>query len=91
MHGGTILVEGNCEARAGACMTEGKIVITGFLESVLPTFTIEGLRNKVKIEETDSIEGPFYMFSGDLAERGNGKLYVSKRKNPHLSVFEKLL
>jgi len=91
MHGGTIFVQKDCEERTGACMKDGKIVINGYLESVLPTFSIEGIKEKVKIEETETAEGPFYLFFGDLTENGNGKLYVSKAKNPHLSSYEKLL
>jgi formylmethanofuran dehydrogenase subunit C len=91
MQGGTIYVQKDCEARAGACMTDGKIVVNGFLESVLPTFTIDNIRAKVKIEEDEPTEGPFYVFLGDLAENGKGKLYVSKEKNPHLSYHEKFL
>jgi len=88
---GTIYVQESAEARAGACMTGGKIVIGGALESVLPTFTIDSIKEKVKIEEGETIAGPFYFFLGDLSENGEGKLYVSKTKNPHLSHYEKLL
>ncbi|MEM2675966.1 MAG: formylmethanofuran dehydrogenase subunit C [Candidatus Bathyarchaeia archaeon] len=91
MHGGTIYVQKDCGGRAGACMTDGTIVVGGFLESVLPTFTIEGLRKKVKIEEGEVVEAPFYLFLGDLTENGRGRLYVAKGPNPHLSHFEKLL
>jgi formylmethanofuran dehydrogenase subunit C len=91
MRDGTICVQNNCEARAGACMIEGKIVVGGCLQSVLPSFTIDSLKPRVKIEENEGIEGPFYVFLGDLTEHGNGKLYVSKAKNPHLSHYEKLL
>jgi len=91
MHNGTIYVQKDCEGRAGACMTEGIIVVGGFLESVLPTFTIDGIKKKVKIEEGEVIEMPFYLFLGDLTENGKGKLYVAKEKNPHLTHYEKLL
>jgi len=91
MHNGTIYVQKDCKGRAGACMTGGKIVVRGFLESVLPTFTIESVKKKVKIEENERVEGPFYLFLGDLTENGKGKLYVLKEKNPHLSHYEKLL
>ena len=91
MHGGTIYVQKNCGGRAGACMTDGTIIIGGFLESILPTFTIEGVRKKVKIEEGEVVEAPFYMFLGDLTENGKGRLYVAKEPNPHLSHYEKLL
>jgi formylmethanofuran dehydrogenase subunit C len=91
MHDGTIYVQKDAEARAGACMVGGKIVVGGFLESVLPTFTIESIKEKVKIEEGETAGGPFYLFLGDLAEHGDGKLYVFKEKNPHLSCYERLL
>jgi formylmethanofuran dehydrogenase subunit C len=88
---GTIYVKGECEGRAGACMKDGKIVVGGRLDSVLPSFTIDGIRPKVKIEQDEVAEGPLYVFLGDLAENGKGKLYVSKEKNPHLNRYEKFL
>jgi len=91
MADGTIYVQEDCEGRAGACMTDGKIVVGGRLDSVLPSFTIDGIRPKVKIEEGEVAEGPLYVFLGDLAENGRGKLYVSKEKNPHLDSYEKFL
>jgi formylmethanofuran dehydrogenase subunit C len=91
MREGTIYVQGDCAGRAGACMVNGKIIIGGSLEFVLPTFTIDSVRNKVKVEGDESVEGPFYVFIGDLAETGYGKLYVRKEKNPHLGSYESLL
>jgi formylmethanofuran dehydrogenase subunit C len=91
MRDGTVYVQGNCGVRAGACMAGGRVVVGGFLESVLPTFTIDSIKPKVKIEEAETVEEPLYVFLGDLAENGNGKLYVSKEKNPHLGNYEKLL
>jgi formylmethanofuran dehydrogenase subunit C len=91
MRGGTIYVQKDCQARVGACMVGGKIVVGGLLESILPTFTIDGVRAKVKIEEGETVEGPVYVFLGDLTEDGNGKLYVLKQKNPHLDSYEKFL
>ncbi|MGQ9545360.1 MAG: formylmethanofuran dehydrogenase subunit C, partial [Candidatus Bathycorpusculaceae bacterium] len=91
MQEGTIYVAKDSGGRAGACMKGGKIVIGGFLESVLPTFTIDSIKEKVKIEEGETASGPFYLFLGDLVENGEGKLYVFKEKNLHLSYYEKLL
>ena len=91
MHDGTIYVQKDCEARAGACMIDGKIIVGGFLESILPTFTMESIKEKAKIEENEVARGPFYLFLGDLTENGNGKLYVSKQRNPHLSHYERLI
>ena len=90
MIGGTIFVNGDSAGRAGAQMTNGKIVIAGYSEDVMPTFTIEDIKAKVKVDG-EKIEGPFYRFTGDLAEKGKGKLYVSKEKNPYLNFYEKFL
>jgi|SRR5271157_3651740 len=91
MHDGAIYVKGSCMERAGACMMNGKIVIEGHLESVLPTFSIDLFRRKIKIDTSEEVEGPLYVFVGDLAENGSGKLYVSKKNNPQLSCYEKFL
>ena|SRR3972149_9886133 len=91
MRNGAIYVQKDCGERVGACMLEGKIVVKGSLTSVLPTFTIDSIKTRVKIEEAELAEGPFYVFVGDVTENGNGKLYVSKEKNPHLSNYEKFL
>ncbi len=90
MKKGTIFVEGDCEGRAGAEMRGGKIILYGHVPSVLPTFTIDTIKPKVKVNE-EAVQGPFYQFIGDLADNGNGKLFVSQNKNPHLKVYEKYL
>jgi len=77
---GTILVQGDSLGRDGAEMKGGKIAILGHVESVLPTFTIEGVKKKVKIGD-ESIQGPFYVFEGDTAEHGLGKLYIAVDSN----------
>ena len=91
MHKGTIYVQGDCGDRAGACMKDGTIIVGGFIESVMPTFTIDSLKKRVKVEEGEVVETSFYLFLGDLTENGQGKLYVSKEKNPHLSHYERFL
>jgi len=91
MSDGTILCDIQSDTRAGACMTGGKIVITGTIEEVMPTFTIDSIKPKVKIDDTQSVAGPFYVFQGDLSEHGKGKLFVSKANNPHLKSYEKYL
>jgi formylmethanofuran dehydrogenase subunit C len=90
MRNGTILVQGNSEGRAGAEMTNGKIVVCGYIPSILPTFTIDSIRPNVKLDG-EKIEGPFYRFTGDLADHGDGKLFVSQAKNPHLKSYEEYL
>ncbi len=91
MSNGTIHVEKNATTRAGTNMTGGKIIISGRVEEVMPSFTIDSVKTKVKVDDTESAAGPFYVFLGDLAERGTGKLFVSKANNPHLKTYEKYL
>lgn len=90
MKDGAIVVHGNARERAGAYMTGGKIILRGQVESVLPTFTIDSIKNKAKANG-EEIKGPFYLFIGDLAEHGDGKLYISKDKNECLKSYEALL
>jgi formylmethanofuran dehydrogenase subunit C len=89
MKKGEIVVQGDAGERAGAYMTGGKIVLCGHIASVLPTFTFDNIKSKAKAEGQE-IKGPFYMFVGDLTERGSGKLYVSKDRNQYLKNFEEL-
>ncbi len=91
MSDGTIHVEKNATTRMGTNMTGGKIVIGGSVEEIMPSFTIDGTKPKVKIDETESAAGPFYVFVGDLAEHGTGKIFVSKANNPQLKSYEKYL
>ena len=90
MSDGTIHVEKNARSRVGANMTGGKIIVSGVVEEVMPTFTIDGVKPKVKVDDTESAAGPFYVFLGDLAENGTGKLFVSKTNNPHLENIRKI-
>jgi formylmethanofuran dehydrogenase subunit C len=90
MRNGTIFVQGTSQGRAGAQMKKGKIVLAGHSDDVLPTFTIEEIKAKVKVDGT-KIEGPFYRFTGDVADNGSGKLFVNKDKNSYLSSYEKYI
>jgi formylmethanofuran dehydrogenase subunit C len=91
MSEGTIHVEKNASTRLGANMIGGKIVVSGVIEEVMPSFSIEGVKPKVKIDDTETAAGPFYVFFGDLAEKGKGKIFVSKANNPDLKAYEKYL
>jgi formylmethanofuran dehydrogenase subunit C len=91
MSEGTIYVEKECASRLAPCMTGGKIVIAGTLEEIMPTFTIDSIKPKVKIDDALTAQGPFYVFLGDLAQNGRGKIFVSKTNNPNLSTYEKFL
>jgi len=91
MTDGTIYVAKNIGGRAGAFMSGGKIIAGGTVDSVLPTFSIDSVKPKVKVDDTQSVNGPFYVFLGDLNEKTRGKLFVNKTNNPQLSTYEKYL
>jgi len=91
MGDGTIHVEKNASSRLGANMTGGKIIVSGSLDEMMPTFTIDGIKPKVKVDDTEQAAGPFYVFLGDLAEKGTGKIFASKAANPKLREYEKFL
>jgi formylmethanofuran dehydrogenase subunit C len=90
MSEGAIYVEKNCDLRAGAFMHGGKIVVGGKME-VLPSFTIDSIKPKVKVDDTLNVPGPFYVFLGDLSEKGTGKIFASKANNPDFKFYEKYL
>ncbi len=91
MSNGTIYLEKGCDTRAGACMTGGKIIINGAIELLMPTFTIDAVKPKVKVDASQNAAGPFYVFLGDLAEHGTGKIFALKTANPTLKSYEKYL
>lgn len=89
MKGGAIMIEGDAADRMGAGMTGGKIILMG-RTNILPSFFIDGIKKKAKVKG-EKIEGPFYVFTGDVTESGKGKLFILKEKNSHLSKFEKYI
>jgi formylmethanofuran dehydrogenase subunit C len=91
MSDGIIRVEKNASSRLGANMTGGKIIVSGVVEEMMPSFTIDSVKPKVKVDDTESAAGPFYVFLGDLAEKGTGKIFVLKANNPQLKLYEKYL
>jgi formylmethanofuran dehydrogenase subunit C len=90
MQGGTILIGGDSEGRLGAGMRGGKIILLGRVASILPGFQAEEVRSKAKAGG-EKIAGPFYVFSGDMVERGSGRLFISASKNPHLKYKESFM
>ena len=84
---GTVYVGGNCASRIGASMTGGKVILSGKTENLLAGFQIEEIKDKVKVGE-EKISGPFYVFSGDNAESGKGKILIKKDTNPQLASYE---
>jgi len=90
MVGGTILISGDCLGRAGAQMKGGKIIILGYMQSILPSFNIIEISEKTKFGE-EKIQGPFYVFEGDLTEEGKGRIFLNINKNQHLKYFENFI
>jgi formylmethanofuran dehydrogenase subunit C len=91
MRHGTILALGNSKGRVGAQMASGRIIVGGHVPEILPTFTIDALRGSVRVTGKERVKGPFYRFLGDLADNGEGRLFISRPSNPHLSFYEELL
>jgi formylmethanofuran dehydrogenase subunit C len=90
MKDGTIHVRGDASGRVGGEMIGGKIVIEGHVPTVLPSFNITGIRKRVRVGDK-RVPGPFYLFTGDLADKGSGRIYLSQKSNPHLKIYEKFL
>ncbi|MEM4245996.1 MAG: formylmethanofuran dehydrogenase subunit C [Candidatus Bathyarchaeia archaeon] len=88
MIGGEIVIERACGGRAGAEMTSGTIICLGPVEEILPSFAISDIRDSVRLGQ-DKLEGPFYMFEGDVNEGGRGRIYALKEANPHLQRYER--
>jgi methenyltetrahydromethanopterin cyclohydrolase len=89
MQDGTIVVKGKCAGRAGAGMTGGKIVIMGSLPEILSSFTYTEMREKVKFGK-EKIAGSFYVYTGDILEEGEGKIFVSRCRNRHLNPVDEI-
>ena len=90
MKGGIILVEGDIGERAGAEMTGGRVVVLGRVPSILPSFVVDEIRSSVRVGE-ERVQGPFYLFKGDVTEGWNGSLLVSVNSNPHLKFYKSLI
>jgi len=88
--GGSILVRGNSAGRLGPGMKAGRIVLLGHVDSILPSFTVDEARPQVRVGE-ERLKGPFLVFQGDLNERGSGRLFVMKDRNPQLAAYESLI
>ncbi len=71
-------------------MTSGSVIIMGKAGGILPSFSFRDLKKKAKIKG-EKVMGPFYLFSGDVNENGDGRLYLSKENNSDLSWNERYL
>jgi formylmethanofuran dehydrogenase subunit C len=90
MKDGTIVIEGNCDGRAGGNMKGGRVIVLGRINDILPSFHIDAIRQSVRVGD-GKIAGPFYLFIGDLADDGNGKIFIKVESNKHLKKYETLM
>jgi formylmethanofuran dehydrogenase subunit C len=91
MKGGTIYIGGNCQGRIGAHMLGGKIIIVGNMQAnPLPSFSFNDIRSKARVDK-DSIDGPFYVYTGDNNENGKGRIFINVESNSQLKWYEKFI
>jgi formylmethanofuran dehydrogenase subunit C len=92
-HGGTIIVEGDCDRCAGADQVRGTIVIKGKVSKILPSYKKIGEVKEIELMNGDKITGKFTEYSGDhsveknhskidkktgeISNSSNGRLFVA--------------
>ena len=91
-HGGTIIVEGDCDRCVGADQVRGTIVVKGKVSRILPSYVKLGEVNEIELMNGDKISGKFIEYSGDhsvaknhskidkktgqISNSSNGRLFV---------------
>lgn len=75
MQGGLIFVGGDVGSRVGAEMVKGTVVVGGLVDGMLPSFMVKGEVKKFMVDGRE-IRGDFTGYVGDLAEGGEGRVYV---------------
>ena len=78
-HGGTIVVEGDCDRCAAADQAWGNVVIKGKVTSKLPSLKKIGEVTEIELPNGDKITGKFIEYSGDhsIKKETNGRLYIA--------------
>ena len=92
-HGGTIIVEGDCDRCIGADQVRGTIVVKGKITRILPSFKKLGEVKEIELMNGDIIKGKFTEYSGDhsveknhskidkktgeISNSSNGRLFVA--------------
>ena len=92
-HGGTIIVEGDCNRCIGADQVRGTIVVKGKITRILPSFKRIGEVKEIELMNGEKIKGKFTEYSGDhsveknhskidkktgnISNSSNGRLYVA--------------
>jgi len=78
-HGGTIVVEGDCDRCAGADQARGIIIIKGKVSRRLPSFKKIGEVKEIELPNGEKITGKFIEYSGDhsVSKESTGKIYIA--------------
>jgi len=92
-HGGTIIVEGDCDRCIGADQVRGTIVVKGKVSRILPSYVKLGEVKEIELMNGDKITGKFNEYSGDhsvaknhskidkktgnISNSSNGRLYIA--------------
>ncbi|MFX1375769.1 MAG: formylmethanofuran dehydrogenase subunit C [Promethearchaeota archaeon] len=92
-HGGTIIVEGNCDRCVGADQVRGTIVVKGSVSRILPSYKKLGEVKEIELMSGEKITGNFTEYSGDhsveknhskidkktgkISNSSNGRLYIA--------------
>ncbi|MFX1348922.1 MAG: formylmethanofuran dehydrogenase subunit C [Promethearchaeota archaeon] len=91
-HGGTIIVEGDCDRCIGADQVRGTIVVKGKISRILPSYKKLGEVKEIELMSGEKIQGKFIEYSGDHSvEKNHSKIdkktgEVSKSSNGRLYV-----
>ena len=91
-HGGTIIVEGDCNRCAGADQVRGTIVVKGKVSRILPSYKKIGEVKEIVLMSGEKITGKFIEYSGDHSvEKNHSKIdkktgVISNSSNGRLFV-----
>jgi formylmethanofuran dehydrogenase subunit C len=78
-HGGTVIIENECDRCAGADQARGTIVVKGKISRRLPSFKKIGEVSEIQLPNGEVIKGKFIEYSGDhsVGKESTGRLYVA--------------
>ncbi len=92
-HGGTIIVEGDCDRCIGADQIRGTIVVKGKISRILPSYKKLGEVKEIELMNGEIIKGKFVEYSGDHSvEKNHSKIdkktgKISNSSNGRLFVM----
>ncbi|MHA2008785.1 MAG: formylmethanofuran dehydrogenase subunit C [Promethearchaeota archaeon] len=92
-HGGTIIVEGDCDRCIGADQVRGTIIVKGKVSRMLPSYKKIGNVKEIELMSGEIIKGKFVEYSGDhsvaknhskidkktgvISNSSNGRLFIA--------------